>query len=117
MVKNIANIIITVVVSFLILCMDLISIADEDYIGILISLFVILGMLITSTIIGVQFIRHFNGLLNKLGWGMLASLIIVISATALISEDEFSMTNTIISFIEFWIISYILYIQAELLTD
>ena len=67
----ITNIIITVVVSFLILCMDLISIADEDYIGILISLFVILGMLITSTIIGVQFIRHFNGLLNKLGWGML----------------------------------------------
>ena len=111
----ITNIIITVVVSFLILCMDLISIADEDYIGILISLFVILGMLITSTIIGVQFIRHFNGLLNKLGWGMLASL--VISAAALISEDEFSMTNTIISFIEFWIISYILYIQAELLTD
>ena len=94
----ITNIIITVVVSFLIL-------------------FVILGMLITSTIIGVQFIRHFNGLLNKLGWGMLASLIIVISAAALISEDEFSMTNTIISFIEFWIISYILYIQAELLTD
>ena len=113
----ITNIIITVVVSFLILCMDLISIADEDYIGILISLFVILGMLITSTIIGVQFIRHFNGLLNKLGWGMLASLIIVIFAAALISEDEFSMTNTIISFIEFWIISYILYIQAELLTD
>ena len=113
----ITNIIITVVVSFLILCMDLISIADEDYIGILISRFVILGMLITSTIIGVQFIRHFNGLLNKLGWGMLASLIIVISAAALISEDEFSMTNTIISFIEFWIISYILYIQAELLTD
>lgn len=113
----ITNIIITVVVSFLILCMDLISIADEDYIGILISLFVILGMLITSTIIGVQFIRHFNGLLHKLGWGMLASLIIVISAAALISEDEFSMTNTIISFIEFWIISYILYIQAELLTD
>lgn len=113
----ITNIIITVVVSFLILCMDLISIADEDYIGILISLFVILGMLITSTIIGVQFIRHFNGLLNKLGWRMLASLIIVISAAALISEDEFSMTNTIISFIEFWIISYILYIQAELLTD
>ena len=105
----ITNIIITVV--------DLISIADEDYIGILISLFVILSMLITSTIIGVQFIRHFNGLLNKLGWGMLASLIIVISAAALISEDEFSMTNTIISFIEFWIISYILYIQAELLTD
>ncbi len=30
--------------------------------------FVILSMLITSTIIGVQFIRHFNGLLNKLGW-------------------------------------------------
>lgn len=113
----ITNIIITVVVSFLILCMDLISIADEDYIGILISLFVILGMLITSTIIGVQFIRHFNGLLNKLGWGMLASLIIVISAAALISEDEFSMTNTIISFIEFWIISYVLYIQTELLTD
>ena len=48
---------------------------------------------------------------------MLASLIIVISAAALISEDEFSTTNTIISFIEFWIISYILYIQAELLTD
>ena len=62
----ITNILITVVVFFLILCMDLISIADEDYIGILISLFVILGMLITSTIIGVQFIRHFNGLLNKL---------------------------------------------------
>ena len=40
----ITNIIITVVVSFLILCMDLISIADEDYIGILISLFVILGL-------------------------------------------------------------------------
>ena len=89
----ITNIIITVVVSFLILCMDLISIADEDYIGILISLFVILGMLITSTIIGVQFIRHFNGLLNKLGWGMLASLIIVISAAALISEDELSLIH------------------------
>lgn len=68
-----------------------------------------------TTIIGVQFIRHFNGLLNKLGWGMLASLIIVISAAALISEDEFSMTNTIISFIEFWIISYILYIPSGII--
>lgn len=113
----IANIIITVVVSFLILCMDLISITDEDYIGMLVSIFVVLGLFITSTIIGIQFIRHFNGLLNKLGWAMLASLIIAISTATLISEDEFSMTNTIISFIGFWIISYVLYIQAELLTD
>ena len=117
----ITNIIITVVVSFLILCnivsdeQLVVSFTNDKFIAFL--TFVILGMLITSTIIGVQFIRHFNGLLNKLGWGMLASLIIVISAAALISEDEFSMTNTIISFIEFWIISYILYIQAELLTD
>lgn len=48
---------------------------------------------------------------------MLASLIIFISAAALISEDEFSMTNAIISLIEFWISSYVLYIQAELLAD
>lgn len=48
---------------------------------------------------------------------MLASLIIAISAATLISEDEFSMTNTVISFIEFGISSYVLYIQAELLTD
>lgn len=113
----IVNIIITVVVSFLILCMDLISITDEDYFGMLVSIFVLLSMFITTTIIGIQFIRHFNGLLNKLGWTMLASLIISISAATLISEDEFSMTNTIISFIEFWIFSYVLYIQAELLTD
>ena len=113
----ITNIIITVVVSFWGLCMDFISIADEDYIGMLIFFFALLSMLITSTIIGIQFIRHFNGLLNKLGWGMLALLIIVISTTALISEDEFSMTNTIVSFIQFWITCYVLYIQAELLTD
>ncbi len=72
---------------------------------------------IVLVMIGVQFIRHFNGLLNKLGWGMLASLIIFISAAALISEDEFSMTNAIVSFIVFWIDSYVLYIQAELLAD
>ena len=113
----ITNIIITVVVSFLGLCIDLVSIADEDYIGILISFFALLGMLITSTIIGIQFIRHFNGLLNKLGWGMLALLIINISTVTLILEDEFSMTNTIVSFIQFWITCYVLYIQAELLTD
>ena len=48
---------------------------------------------------------------------MLSSLIIGISAIALISEDEFSMTNAIVSFIVFWIDSYVLYIQAELLAD
>lgn len=113
----ITNIIITVAVYFLTLCMDLISITDEDYIGMLVSILVASGMFITSIIIGIQFIRHFNGLLNKLGWAMLASLIIAIPVATLMSENEFSIANIILSFIEFWITSYVLYIQAELLTD
>ncbi|WP_217930610.1 zinc ribbon domain-containing protein [Bacteroides caecimuris] len=111
----ITNIIITVLIYISTLFSDLIK--EDDNFGMIILILTALVAFIMSVMIGVQFIRHFNGLLNKLGWGILASLIIGISAIALISEDEFSMTNTIVSFIEFWISSYVLYIQAELLAD
>ena len=111
----ITNIIITVLIYISTLFSGLIK-EDDDF-GMIILTLTALVAFIVLVMIGVQFIRHFNGLLNKLGWGMLASLIIFISAAALISEDEFSMTNAIISLIEFWISSYVLYIQAELLAD
>lgn len=111
----ITNIIITILIYISTLFSGLIK-EDDDF-GMIILILTALVAFIVLVMIGIQFIRHFNGLLNKLGWGILASLIIGIPAIALISEDEFSMTNTIVSFIQFWITSYVLYIQAELLTD
>ncbi|WP_279120111.1 zinc ribbon domain-containing protein [Bacteroides acidifaciens] len=111
----ITNIIITVLIYISTLFSDLIK--EDDNFRIIILVLTALVAFIVLVMIGIQFIRHFNGLLNKLGWGILASLIIGISAIALISEDEFSMTNAIVSFIVFWIDSYVLYIQAELLAD
>lgn len=111
----ITNIIITILIYISTLFSGLIK-EDDDF-GMIILILTALVALIVLVMIGIQFIRHFNGLLNKLGWGMLAFLIIDISTATLISEDEFSMTNTIVSFIQFWITYYVLYIQAELLTD
>lgn len=111
----ITNIIITILIYISTLFSGLIK-EDDDF-GMIILILTTLVAFIVLVMIGIQFIRHFNGLLNKLGWGMLALLIIIISTATLISEDEFSITNTIVSFIQFWITCYVLYIQAELLTD
>ncbi len=113
----ITNIIITVLVSISTLFINLDLIKDEDDFGMTIFALTILVTFIVSIMIGIQFIRYFSGLLNKLGWGMLLSLLILIPAVVLISDKESNMTNTIISFIGFGVTSYLLYIQKELLTD
>lgn len=110
------NIIINVLISFFTLFTDLGLIKEEDF-GMIIFLTILAIFIVVSTMIGILFIRYFNGLLNKLGWVTLSSLIILIFVAALISEGEFNMTNTIISLIGFGITSYLLKVQKELLAD
>lgn len=113
----ISNIIITILASISTLFTNMDLIKEEDDFGMTILALTALATLIVSSMIGIQFIRHFNGLLNKLGWVTLSSLIIFILGVTLIIEGKFNMTNTIISLIEFGMSSYLLYIQKELLTD
>lgn len=113
----ITNIIITVLISISTLFSNMDLIKEDDDFGMIILALTTLVTLIVSATIGIQFIRHFNGLLNIFGWITLSSLIIVILGVVLISEDDFNTPSTIISLIGFGIYSFLLYIQKVLLTD
>lgn len=113
----ITNIIITVLISISALFSNMDIIKEDDDFGMIILALTVLVTLIVSSMIGIQFIRHFNGLLNKFGWITLSSLIVVILGIILISEGELNTPNIIISIIGVGIYGYLLYIQKELLTD
>ena len=81
----------------------------------LLGLGVALMVVVPIIIVGIQLVRYFGGLLNKLGWAMLLS--VVVAVVAVVLEDESGAAKVIPLVLEFLVTCYVLFIQNILFAD
>lgn len=115
-----ANFIITIIISFFTVCMDLggdMSDGEDsmEIVYFIWGLGVVLIFVVPIIIVGIQLVRYFGGLLNKLGWAMLLS--VVVAAVVVVLEDESGASKVIPLVLEFLVTCYVLFIQNILFAD
>lgn len=115
-----ANFIITIIISFFTVCMDLGGDMSDGEDSMEIAYFiwglgVVLMFVVPIIIVGIQLVRYFGGLLNKLGWAILLS--VVVAVVAVVLEDESGAAKVIPLVLEFLVTCYVLFIQNTLFAD
>ena len=83
----------------------------------LLGLGVVLMFVVPIIIVGIQLVRYFGGLLNKLGWAMLLAVVVAVPVVAVALEDESGASKVIPLVLEFLVTCYVLFIQNILFAD